>query len=192
MQRSERLESTIGKLYETGEDLPASVELAAQWYRKAADRGYSEAKIALALAAIRAKDFGEARRWCEAAAHERNPGGAFCLGHFYQNGLGVEKNPAEARKWYEESANGGNAQAMQVVGQMYAVGEGTKMDRPQALVWFVIAARRGNGDAVLAAKQLRSSMTEKEWKDTQRKLREHKFDPKQIDAVLQGGSERVR
>jgi len=182
----------IGKMYETGEDLPANTELAARWYRKAAERGYSEAKIGLAILSMKAKDFGEARHWCEAAAKDRHAGGYFCLGHLYQHGLGVEQSPNEARKWYEESAKAGHAQGMQALGQMYEKGEGTKVDRSQAFVWYFISARRGNGDAVLAANQLRSLMTASEWKDAQKKLRQRNFDLKQVDVVLHGSPEPVR
>jgi uncharacterized protein len=40
---------TVGEMYEKGEDLPRNPELAAQWYRKAADRGYGEAIVSLHL-----------------------------------------------------------------------------------------------------------------------------------------------
>jgi hypothetical protein len=179
---------TIGKMYATGEDLPRNAELAATWYRKAADRGYSEAKIGLAVLSLNISNFGEARHWCEAAAKDRHAGGSFCLGHLYEQGLGVEQSSEEARKWYEEAVKSGNSQAMQVLGHMYEKDQGTKTDRPQAFLWFFISARRGNRDAILAANQLRSSMTEKEWKDAQKKLRQHNFDLKQVDLVLHGGS----
>ena len=182
----------IGRLYEKGEDLPQNSDTAAAWYRKAADQGHTQAKIALATLSISAKNYTEARHWCEAAAKDRYAGGYFCLGYIYQNGLGVEQSSKEAKKWYEEAAKSGNSKAMQILGQMYAKGDGTNMDKSEAFLWFFMAARHGNQDATLAANQLRSSMSGKEWKDAGKKLRQHKFDPKQIDVVLNGRAERVQ
>ena len=182
----------IGRLYEKGEDLPQNFDTATAWYRRAADQGSSEGKIALATLSMGAKNYSEARHWCEAAAKDRHAGGCFCLGYLYQHGLGVAQNSNAARKWYEEAAKSGNSGAMQILGQMYANGDGTKMDRTQAFLWFFISARRGNRDAIVAANQLRTSMTGKEWKDAQKKLRQRNLDPKQIDRVLQGSAEAVQ
>jgi uncharacterized protein len=182
----------IARLYAKGEDLPQSFATATMWYRRAADQGHTQAKISLATLAIEAKNYSEARHWCEAAAKDRNTGGYYCLGYIYQNGLGVEQSSKEARKWYEEAAKSGNSKAMQLLGEMYAKGDGTTIDRPEAFAWFFVAARRGNQDALHAANQLRSSMSEKERKDAVKKLRKRNFDPKQIDAVLGGGNERIQ
>ena len=182
----------IGRLYEKGEDLPKNFDTAAAWYRKAADQGHTQAKIAMATFSMNAKNYSEARHWCEAAAKDRHAGGYFCLGYIYQHGLGVEQSSQAARKWYVEAAKSGNSGAMQVLGQMYAKGDGTKVDRPQAFLWFFISARHGNRDAILAANQLRTSMSGKEWKDAQKKLRQRNFDPKQVDVVLRGSAEPVQ
>ncbi|MGB9071408.1 MAG: tetratricopeptide repeat protein [Terriglobales bacterium] len=181
---------SVGQMYEKGEDLPKNVELAAVWYRKAAERGYAEATISLANLYLHALDYTQARHWCEAAAKERLPGGYFCLGYLYQHGSGVGPNLKEAFRWYEQGARGGNVASMQALARMYESGEGTKPDRAQAFVWFFMVARRGNQDAITEAKNLRSSMTEKEWKDTQKKLRERSLDPKLVEAALQGTSTR--
>ncbi len=158
----------IGEMYEKGQALPRNLELAAAWYRKAADHGYVQAQISLATLSINGTDYSEARKWCEAAAKERYSDGYFCLGHLSQHGLGTPQNLKDALKWYAEAAKRGNTRAMQNLGQMYATGEGTKADRPQAFVWFLIAASHGNPAAIADANKLRSSMTEKEWKDSKR------------------------
>lgn len=72
---------------------------------------------------------------------------------------------------------------MQAVARMYENGEGTKRDRAQALLWLLLAAQRGNQDALPEARQLRSLMTEKEWKDTEKKLPMY-FDKKVVDSIL--------
>jgi len=76
---------------------------------------------------------------------------------------------------------------MQALARMYENGEGTKPDRAQAFMWFLIAARRGNQEALAEANKLRSSMTEKEWKDTQKKLPSN-VDKKVVDNILRVAS----
>jgi len=48
------------------------------------------------------------------------------------------------------------------------------------------AQRAGNKNALAEAKRIRSSMTEKEWKEAQKKL-PYNFDKKAVDKILQSG-----
>jgi hypothetical protein len=56
-------------------------------------------------------------------------------------------------------------------------------------VWFYIAAKalRGDQRAIAEANRIRSSMTEKDWKDTQKKL-PRGTDPKKVDDFLRGAN----
>ena len=177
----------IGQMYETGGDLPKNLELAAAWYRKANEHGNREAAIRLATMYLIAMDYSQARPWCEAAAKERLPAGYYCLGYLYQHGSGVDPNLKEAFRWYEQGARAGSVNSMQVLARMYENGEGTKPDRTQAFVWFLLATQGGSQSAIAEAKRIRATMTEKEWKDTQKKLPRN-FDPKKVDSILQGAS----
>jgi TPR repeat protein len=175
----------IGQMYQRGEDLPQNLQLAAAWYRKAVEQRNNEALVNLAALYLNAADYGQARGWCEAAAKAKLSGGYYCLGYLYQHGSGVNTNLKEAFRWYEQGARGGNAASTQALASMYENGEGTKQDRVQALVWFLVAARRGNQGAIAEAKKVRSSMTSKEWKDTQKRL-PRDLDPKMLDRILRG------
>jgi len=176
---------TIGEFYEKGDDLPKNVNLAASWYRKAAEGGHSQAQVNLAILAMNAKDYGETRRWCEMAAKSRHAGGAACLGYLYQHGLGVTQDSKEAVKWYQQGVLGGNRAATRALAEMYANGEGVKRDPTGAFVWFFILFRKGDEGALSEAQKLRLSMTQKEWKDTEKKLRQQGLDPKKVDSILQ-------
>jgi len=179
----------IGQMYEKGEDLPKNLETAAAWYRKAAQQGYAEAMISLAALYLKTSDYSQARPWCEAAAKEKRTGAYYCLGYLYQHGSGVDPNSKEALRWYEQGARAGNVPSMQALARMYEQGEGTKADRVQAFVWFYIAAKalRGDQRAIAEANRIRSSMTEKEWKDTQKRL-PRGTDPKKVDDFLRGAN----
>ena len=74
---------------------------------------------------------------------------------------------------------------MRALAGMYESGEGTNLNRVQALTWFLLAAERGNQSAIADLKRMRSSMADKEWKDTEKKLPPN-FDRKRIDNFLQG------
>jgi uncharacterized protein len=175
----------IGQMYEKGEDLPKNLESAAAWYRKAAEQGYGGAMISLAALYLNASAYSQAHPWCDAAVKEKLPGGYYCLGYLYQHGSGVDPNLKEALGWYQQGASRGSVASMLALARMYENGEGTKPDRVQAFVWLIVAAQRGNQDAIAEAKRIRASMTEKEWKDTQKKLPRN-FDPKKVDSFLRG------
>lgn len=178
----------IGQMYEKGEDLPKNLESAAAWYRKAAEQGYRAAKLKLAALYLKASDYRQARLWCDAAVKDKLPGGYYCLGYLSQRGLGMDPNLKEAFGWYEQGARAGDAASMQALARMYESGENTKPDRTQAFLWFLIAAQMlKTQDAIADARRIRSSMTEKEWKDTQKKLPRN-FDPKKVDSFLLGAS----
>jgi TPR repeat protein len=177
----------VGDMYEKGEDLPRDYRLAAAWYRKAGERGHNQAQISLALLSIAAKDYGEARRWCERAAKGKYSPAYFCLGYLHQNGFGVAQDSKEAFRWYQKGARLSHPPSMQALARMYENGEGTKPDRTQAFLWFLLAGRHGDQGAITEAKRIRSSMTEKEWKDVQKKLPRN-FDPKMVDNLLRGAS----
>lgn len=160
----------IGQMYEQGEDLPKDTRQATTWYRKAADAGSGDAMMALAVLFLKANDPSQARPWCEAAAKAKLAGGYHCLGYLYQHGVGVSQDLKTAFKHYEDAAELAHRPSMRALGLMYENGEGTKADRNKAFFWLIMAARRGDEGALSEARQLRASMTEKEWRVAQKKL----------------------
>jgi TPR repeat protein len=176
----------IGEMYEKGEDLPQDLQLAASWYRKAAEnRRFTEARLRLGILFLKSGNYNEARQWCETLAKEKVTGGAFCMGYLYQHGFGVTQDSKIAFKWYAQAANSGNITAMHALSQMYEKGEATKVDRTKAMYWLLMAAIHGSQDAAIEARKLRASMSEQEWKATQKKLGNTKFDPKRVSSILQ-------
>ena len=82
---------------------------AAQWYRKAAELGDTQAMCRLAefyAFGLGVKmDLTEAARWLRKAAELGDAEAQFLLGEFYAKGLGVEKDLTEAVKWYQKSTD---------------------------------------------------------------------------------------
>ncbi len=174
---------TIAQMYEKGEDLPQNFTLAESWYKKAVDQGNHEAFAGLASLYLNSSDYNHALPLCETVAKEHRTGGFYCLGYLYQHGLGVNQDSKQAFKWYDLAARGANRAAMQALAKMYETGEGTKVDRSEALLWFFLAGQQGNQSALADAKRLRSSMTEKEWKNTRKKF-PSSYDLQKVDSIL--------
>jgi TPR repeat protein len=68
----------------------------------------------------------------------------YWLGHMYNIGLGVEKDPTKAIGWIQKAAEQGFVPAEFRLGQMYRDGVGTLQDFGQALKWFKRAASSGD------------------------------------------------
>ncbi len=178
----------LGEMYERGEELSRDLGESAKWYRKAAERGDHDARIALAIVLIKRQgqqDYVEARGWCEQEAKSINGRGQYCLGLIYQHGLGIEKDINRATKMYRQAAGLGNALAMQRLGQIYATGENGQVDRSEAFVWFVGAAINGNQGALGEAAKLKATMSKEDLERTDKKLKKSHIDPKKLNAALQ-------
>jgi len=180
---------TIGQMYEKGEELPRNLDLAMKWYRKAADGGNAQAQLNLAILAMNAKNYGEARTRCEAAAKDKLSGGFACLGFIYQNGMGVPQDARQAIKDYDEAARLGNRAAIHALAELCAEDNRTKEDREVAFFWLIHFVRGGDQQSIRDAQKLRSLMNDKEWKDTEKKLALRGIDARKLDAILQMASQ---
>ncbi len=69
------------------------------------------------------------------------------LGSMYDQGLGVNKDPAQAVIWYRKAADTGNRDAIFQLATMYEQGRGVPQDQKQALDWYRKAALLGDGDS---------------------------------------------
>jgi hypothetical protein len=76
-----------------------------------------------------------------------DPSAQFNLALLYQQGEGVEKDPAEAVAWYRKAAAGGFAQAQYNLGVLLANGDGVAKDDNAAAAFFFAAAQQGMFEA---------------------------------------------
>lgn len=112
------------------------------WLQKAAEAGD------LAAQTDYAKDLGyrgryaESQTWALRAAERKDHEAEYVVGKHYDDGRGVEKNPAEAIKWYQLAAESGHPLAMRSLGLLLAE---TK-DYAGARVWLEKA--KAGGDSI--------------------------------------------
>ena len=120
---------------------------AAEWYRKAAERGNPYAQDSLSELYYRgwgvAKDYALAAQWDRKAADQGLARAEGRLGFLYQEGFGVEKDSSLAVQWYRKAAEQGEALRSNNLGIMYEKGLGVGKDLPLAVQWYRKAAEQG-------------------------------------------------
>ena len=88
----------------------SSEEKAAEWFRKAAEKGNADAMFCLGHCYADGygveKDNNEAVKWFRKAAEKGNTEAMLQLGECYFFGRGVEKNREEVEKWFRKADNG--------------------------------------------------------------------------------------
>lgn len=84
---------------------------------------------------------------CTREASAGNQSAQRNLGSIYDQGLGVNKDPAQAVLWFRKAADTGNRDAIFQLATMYEQGRGVPQDQKQAFDWFRKAALLGDGDS---------------------------------------------
>jgi TPR repeat protein len=126
--------------------------IAADWYRKSAEQGYSTAQYNLAdfyLWGVGvAKDDAQAAAWYHKAADQGEAAAQYQLGLLYYFGRGLGKDFAEAARWYWKAADQGYHVAENELGYLYTRGEGVPRDFNQSIGLFRRAVQGGQPLAV--------------------------------------------
>jgi TPR repeat protein len=106
-------------MYAEGEGVPKDLARAAEWYRRAADRGLPAAQFNVGLAYAYGfgveKDEAEAVRWFERAADAGHEMAQKHLGLAYLMGKGIEKDEARALMWLELAAESGDEESRKLL-----------------------------------------------------------------------------
>lgn len=153
----------LGKLYETGlEGFPPNMDLAIEWYEKAAEQGVPAALNNLGR--LYADGRGVARDteravllWAQ-AAQLGHPHAQYNLGVALFRGEWVERDQAGAVDWFLQSAAGGLPEAQFAAGQILERGMFREADPQAALEWYRRAAAQGHPAAAESAKRLAASL----------------------------------
>jgi len=140
--------------------------LASYWYRKAAEKGHTDAQTNLAAMYAEGRgvdmDGRQATRWYRRAAEAGNVRAQYQLALMFHLGQGVRQDFDTAIRWYESAARQGDANAMNNMAFMYGMGEGVVQSDVEAYAWFALAAERGNADATENRDLAASEMTPEE------------------------------
>ena len=112
----------LARAYESGTGAPQNDELAAKWYRAAADQDYPQAENRLGVIYSRGHgvnpDKAEALRWYRKAAKHLLPEACFNVAISYYNGDGTPENFDLAYAWMLIARDAGDTQAEDALKRM--------------------------------------------------------------------------
>lgn len=105
-------QNKLGSCFEFGLlDLRRDFRKSIYWYSRAAERGDTDAQLALAswyltgAEGILEQSDSQAFLWANRAATNGNPRAAYVMGYMHANGIGVVRDLLEGRKWYIRALN---------------------------------------------------------------------------------------
>jgi uncharacterized protein len=112
-----------------------------EWYKNAADKGFSDAKVKLAFIFLKEYNVIDAHNLFIAAGNAGNLQAQIQLGKIYLRGLSfIKPDKAKAMKWYKKAAEQGDIDAQEILGGLYMEVENYE----EALAWSLKSAERGN------------------------------------------------
>lgn len=140
----------LGLCYLIGRGVEKKVNEAKQWLLKSAQQDYPLAQARLGFiyeneAADDPAKIGDAMRWYQKAAAQRNLAAAYNLALLYQEGKAVQKDQAQAKKWFRVAAEQGLAEAQLNLGALQMADK----EYAEAHDWLAKAAASGNAKAML-------------------------------------------
>jgi TPR repeat protein len=148
----------VGECYAEGKGIARDYKLAAEWYRKAADKGDVAAEMHLA-ALYRdggkgfPRDMAQAAEWYRKAADKGDVAAEMHLAALYRDGgKGFPRDMAQAAEWYRKAAEQGDVGAQGTLGTLYSMGQGVQQSYVEAYYWLDLAAAvKGPKQAFYAA-----------------------------------------
>lgn len=158
-QGNARAMCNLAAIYEDGAPgLPADPGLAAAWYRRSAEAGWSLGGYFLAVLSFEGRGVPqsdeEGLRWLHAASRGGHLRSTTWLAQLYEEGRRVERDPTmaarlrtQAAEQLQRQAAAGDAAAMVELGVVYARGRGVPRDPLAAARWWERAADHGDTSA---------------------------------------------
>jgi TPR repeat protein len=142
----------VGKIYEYGTLCLADPAEAFRWYTKAAKKGRAAAQIKLSMCYRQGigvpKDDKMAFAWMKKAAFSSKHSGPYflgtalgCLGHFYENEIGVSEDLSAAVYCYERGAMLDCVMAQASLAFCYEEGVGLPINLVKAYAWYIVSRR---------------------------------------------------
>ena len=141
----------LGENYRKGVGVEKNLEIAANWYKRGAEKGETDCQCAYGLALIYGDgvqtDPERAHNLFHAAYLQQSDWGTYLLGMSYDMGHGVIQDRSKALQYFKEGAKRGDINSSFALGIAYLFGDGMEEDYPAALKWFKVSADRGSARA---------------------------------------------
>ncbi len=132
-------------------DIAGQPQMAAEWYRKAAETGLAQAQFNYALMLEKGagveQNFPRAAEFYEHAAKQGLVEARYNLALMLAEGRGVLEDDQAAAAWMKRAADQGYPDAQFQMGYLHRVGEGVPKDDVEAVKWFLQAAENLHVDA---------------------------------------------
>lgn len=141
----------IAARYAAGQGVPQSLDAAARWFERAANKGLTPAQFRLASLYEKGqgvkKDLKEARRLYIAAADKGNAKAMHNLAVLYAEGIDGKPDYRTASQWFHKAANRGISDSQYNLGILNARGIGIEKNFAESYKWFALAAAQGDKEA---------------------------------------------
>lgn len=136
----------IGNHYRQGAGVKRDIDVALDWFLRAAEKGHPEDAYNAGViysqgTDILSPDYEKALLWFNRAAQQDYPSAFDRLGILYRAGEGVAQDVDEANGYFEEGAQLGDASAMVNLATSYLKGTGVDVDYAKAYDLFRRAAQ---------------------------------------------------
>ena len=135
-------------------DTPGKLDntLAAKWFLKAAENGYTEGMTHIAILYYYGlgvkKDQPKGIQWFKKAAEKGDALAMNNLGLACMTGAGVTMDFKKGAEWFTKAAHLYYANSMYYLGRAYENGIGAEQDYKKAMEWYLKAAAKGNEAAM--------------------------------------------
>ncbi|MBV8835994.1 MAG: SEL1-like repeat protein, partial [Alphaproteobacteria bacterium] len=144
-------EYEIGMRYSEGRGVPVDLEIATQWFERAAGHGLAPAQYRLGSLYEKGqgvkKDLNKARTLYLQAADKGNAKAIHNLAVLYAEGIDGKPDYQVAAQWFRKAASRGVADSQYNLGILYARGIGVDQNLAESYKWFALAAAQGDQDA---------------------------------------------
>ena len=164
----------IGARYTDGRGVPADLKAAADWYQKAADKGFAPAQYRLANLYEKGngveRDVQKAIGLYEKAAASGNASAMHNLAVLYATGIDGKPDNAKAVEWFAKAADLGVADSQFNLAILYARGNGIPQNLEESYKWFAIAAKGGDKDAAQKRDDVANAMNPDQLKSARAKV----------------------
>jgi localization factor PodJL len=144
-------EYELGIRFSEGRGVPADLELAVQWFDRAARQGLAPALYRLGSYYEKGqgvkKDLEKARQLYLQAADKGNAKAIHNLAVLYAEGIDGKPDYRTAAQWFRKASDRGIADSQYNLGILYARGIGVDQNLAESYKWFTLAAQQGDQDA---------------------------------------------